>query len=166
MHSTEVDGQDSTKALAAALGRVPSGLFVLTVRHGRSETGMLASWVQQCSFEPPQLTAAVNTQRHWVSWLAIGSPFTVNVLGEGQKHLLAHFGKGFEANQAPFDGIQLVRLGDGAPALRDALAYLDCRVTALVPAGDHLLVVGRIESGQVLHEGRPTVHVRKSGMHY
>ena len=32
----------------AALGRIPSGLFVLTLRHGGRETGMLASWVQQC----------------------------------------------------------------------------------------------------------------------
>src|SRR5882672_4348244 len=32
------------KQLAAALGRIPSGLFVLTFRQGEIETGMLASW--------------------------------------------------------------------------------------------------------------------------
>jgi len=45
-----------TAALAAALGKVPSGLFVLTAKQGDAETAMLASWVQQCSFDPPQLT--------------------------------------------------------------------------------------------------------------
>ena len=41
---------DPSKPLAAALGKVPSGLFILTVGRGQAETGMLASWVQQCSF--------------------------------------------------------------------------------------------------------------------
>jgi flavin reductase (DIM6/NTAB) family NADH-FMN oxidoreductase RutF len=166
MPQTNPDHLHPAKALAAALGRIPSGLFIVTVRHGRSETGMLASWVQQCSFEPAQVSIAVNTQRHWVSWLAVGTPFTVNVLAEGQKHLLTHFGKGFDAGEPAFDGIELLRLGEGAPALREALAYLDCRVTALLPTGDHLLVIGRAVGGQILHDGRPTVHVRKNGMHY
>ena len=39
-----------------ALGRVPSGLFILTAGNGPTETGLLASWVQQCSFDPPRLT--------------------------------------------------------------------------------------------------------------
>src|SRR5437588_6712518 len=139
MHPTESENHDPAKALAAALGRVPSGLFIVTIRHGRSETGMLASWVQQCSFEPPQVTFAVNTQRPVLPWLAAGTPFTVNVLAEGQKRLLAHFGKGFALNEPAFEGVELLRLGEGAPALREALAYLDCRVAALVPAGDPVL---------------------------
>src|SRR5262245_52771839 len=166
MHHTDSDNIETTKALAAALGRSPSGLFIVTVRHGRTETAMLASWVQQCSFDPPQITFAVNTERAVLAWLAVGTAFTVNVLGEGQKHLVAHFGKGFDLNEPAFDGIELLRLHEGAPALREALAYLDCRVSALVPAGDHVLIVGRVLAGQLLHDGRPTVHVRKSGLHY
>ena len=80
---------------AAALGRVPSGLFVLTVRHDGQETGMLASWVQQCSFDPPRVSAAFAKGRWVLDWLTTGTAFAVNVLAEGQKPLLAHFGKGF-----------------------------------------------------------------------
>jgi flavin reductase (DIM6/NTAB) family NADH-FMN oxidoreductase RutF len=166
MHTTESDGQDPAKSLASALGRIPSGLFIVTIRHGRSETGMLASWVQQCSFDPPQVTMAVNAQRPFLPWLAVDAPFTVNVLSEGQKHLVAHFGRGFAPGEAAFNGIELVKVPEGAPALAEALAYLDCRVTALVPAGDHVVVVGRVVAGEVRHDGRPSVHVRRSGMHY
>ena len=56
-------GGTDPDSLAAALGRIPSGLFVLTVRHGGRELGMLASWVQQCSFEPPQISLAINKER-------------------------------------------------------------------------------------------------------
>src|SRR5438874_8727460 len=78
---------DGDKARAAALGRVPSGLFVLTARHGTRETGMLASWVQQCSFDPPQVSMAVRKGRDVLDWLADGAAFVLNVLAEGQKQL-------------------------------------------------------------------------------
>ena len=57
----------------AALGRVPSGLFILTARVGDRETGMLASWVQQCSFDPPQVSAAFARDRWVLDWLTDGA---------------------------------------------------------------------------------------------
>ena len=50
--------------------------------------------------------------------------------------------------------------------LCDALAYLECRVVARHPAGDHELLVGEALRGELLDEGHPMVHVRKSGFHY
>src|ERR1700734_2559662 len=100
---------------ASALGRIPSGLFILTFRNGDRETGMLASWVQQCSFDPPQLTAAIKKGRDALAWLAKGVTFTVNVIPAGGKALVAHFGKGFELNQPAFEGLNVHREGDTPP---------------------------------------------------
>ena len=62
------DGEDDEAP--RALGRIPSGLFVVTVCRGDVETGMLASWVQQCSFEPPQLDRlSVRRDRTVNDWL-------------------------------------------------------------------------------------------------
>src|SRR6266545_4365293 len=95
-HSPAGSPTDHAESLAAALGRIPSGLFVLTLRHGENETGMLASWVQQCSFDPPQVSVGVNKQRDVLEWLLDGAPFVLNVIPEGGEALVAHFGKGFE----------------------------------------------------------------------
>lgn len=158
---------DQPQAWAAALGRVPSGLFVITARHGRQETGMLASWVQQCSFDPPLLTVAVRRERYLLDWLTVGAAFAVNVLPEGSKALVAHFGRGFEPGEPAFDGLDVERHDGSAAALLAAHAFLDCRVADRVDAGgDHVLVVGRVVGGRVLHDGRPTVHVRKDGLRY
>ncbi len=46
----------ASDALAAAVAKIPSGLAVLTATHKGRSTGMLASWVQQASFEPLMLT--------------------------------------------------------------------------------------------------------------
>ena len=150
-----------------ALGKIPSGLFIVTARHGDHETGMLASWVQQCSFDPPQLTLAVKSGRFLTDWLRPEMPFAVNILPEGGKAFLAHFGKGFEPGQPAFEGIAVERHPDRAPALTDALAVLHCQVvTQLDTAGDHRLIVGRVIAGQLFHDGKPAVHVRKSGLNY
>ncbi len=159
-------GGTDVDSLAAALGRIPSGLFIITVRHQHHETGMLASWVQQCSFDPPLITAAVRKDREVLAWLSVGDAFTVNVIPEGGKALVAHFGKGFELNQPAFEGLEIRRDGEWPPVLLAAHAHLGCRVVEKYAVGDHMLVVGRVAAGSVLNPGHPTVHVRKNGLKY
>ena len=152
--------------LAAALGRIPSGLFVLTARRGDSETGMLASWVQQCAFDPPAVSVCVRAGRFVLDWLEVGAPMVVNVIPEGGKALVAHFGKGFDESEPAFAGLEVTRAGDAPPVLTDALAHLVCRVTARVETGDHVLLVAQVERGAVHTDGKPTVHTRKNGLRY
>ena len=158
------DGE--TTDLAAALGKVASGLFVLTVRHGGGETGMLASWVQQCSFEPPQVSVCVRRDRTVNGWLTPGAAFTLNVLDRDAKAIVGHFGRGFEEGEPAFEGLEVERPAGAPPVLRDALACLECQVVERFAAGDHDLIVGRVVAGRTLHDGQPWVHVRKSGLRY
>jgi flavin reductase (DIM6/NTAB) family NADH-FMN oxidoreductase RutF len=154
------------QSLAAALGRVPSGLFVLTVRQGDQETGMLASWVQQCSFDPPQVSLAVKPGRFASDLLTTGAAFAINILVAGQTDLLKHFGKGFAAGEPAFTGLDVYHTAERVPVLRAALAHLDCRVAGRSGAGDHDLVIGRVVAGRLHGDGQPAVHIRKSGAHY
>lgn len=158
---------EPTQQTATALGRIPSGLFILTARHGERETGMLASWVQQCSFDPPQVTVAVRRDRDILEWLTPGTAFTLNQLAEGQNSFLSHFGKGFTLDQPAFTGLNVDRPADEGPILLDAMGYLLCRVAGRFTGGDHEMVVGTVVGGKMNQaDGKPYVHVRKSGMRY
>ncbi len=157
---------DAQKQLAAALGRVASGLFVLTARRGADESGMLVSWVQQCSFQPPQITVALRADRPIAAWLTPDTVFALNVLDDGQTDMIGHFGRGFDLAQPAFDGLEITRLPSGPVVLDEALAYLECQVVARHPGGDHDLIIARVLAGRMLSDGHPMVHVRKSGMHY
>ena len=93
--------------------------------------------------------------------------FAVNVIPEGGKKLVGHFGKGFELGEPAFDGLAVERDGKVAPMLSEAHAWIDCRVAGRFDAGDHVLVLGRVVGGRLLHpEAKPTTHIRKSGAHY
>ncbi|CAN5513547.1 flavin reductase family protein [soil metagenome] len=152
-------------AWAAALGRLPSGLAILTHTGVQGSTGMLTSWVQQCSFEPPQLTVAMRLGRPILDDLTPGTPFGINIIPDDGKRLLAHFGKGFAPGEPAFEGLE-VDLTLPSPCLRSALAWLDCRVVQTVTVGDHVLVVGRVGDAKVLNDTKPYVHVRKDSSRY
>src|SRR5689334_892497 len=92
---------DSVRQIVGqVLGRIPSGIWILAVRDAEGrETGMLASWVQQASFEPPQVTVAVNRERYIHPWLEQTGVATLSLLGETQKSLVSHFGNGFHPHE-------------------------------------------------------------------
>ena len=123
MTSTSPDKQS-----AAALGRIPSGLFVLTVARDKIETGMLGSWVQQCSFAPPCLSVAIQRGREIGELLTIGSLFCLNVLEDGQTDMIAHFGRGFTLKDDAFAGVECQRGRPEGAILTETLAHLDCQV--------------------------------------
>src|SRR5947209_16312513 len=98
---------DPRNLMLAALGRIPSGLFILTIRHGDAETGMLVSWVQQCSFAPPLVSLAVQRGRDILTWLPDGTPFTLNILDASQTDMIVHFGRGFALGQPAFADLDI-----------------------------------------------------------
>jgi flavin reductase (DIM6/NTAB) family NADH-FMN oxidoreductase RutF len=151
---------------ASALGRIPSGLFIVTLRHEGAEAAMLASWVQQCSFEPPLLSMAVKKGRDVAAWLTEGTPLAVNILAEGQSSIVAHFAQGKRLTDPPFDRAGVERIDSRPPVLREALAVLQCEVITSYPTGDHQLFIARIREGALRGDGRPWVHVRKNGLNY
>lgn len=157
---------ESSRQWVAALGRIPSGIFVLTASRGDAETGMLTSWVQQCSFDPPQLTIAIRKGRFLADWMSDGLTFTLNILDDGQSDMIGHFGRGFEPGEPAFEGLEIERRPNAGPILSESLAYLDCRAVNRFDAGDHDAFVCHIVGGVILNDGRPMVHVRKSGLHY
>ncbi len=164
------ESQSNLDAVAPVLGRMPSGIFVLTAGDGLGHnTGMLASWVQQASFDPPAVTVAVNKKRYLNDWLDKSPQLALSLVGESQTEFLKHFGRGFDPDQPAFEGIATTLAANGLPVLRDALGYLDGRVTGRLETGDHLVYLLEITgagSGENLQSENPMIHIRKNGMNY
>ena len=152
---------------ASALGRIPSGIFILTTNHEGRSTGMLASWVQQAGFEPPMLTVAVRRDRYVADWINASRKFTLNQVAAGNKSLLKHFGRGFGPEEAAFAGITLRGGSQDGPILAGAMAYLQCEVAGSIDGGDHRLYLATVVKGERIdHDAEPMIHLRKSGLHY
>ncbi len=160
----------SKQQIAPILGRVPSGVFIfVAASEAGQRTGLLASWVQQASFDPPQLTVAVNKSRYLNEWLKPGSAVTLNQIKKGDGVLFKHFGKGFEPDVDAFHGVDVVLSENGLPLLTAAMASMEGHVVSSMDAGDHVIYLVGITSAtahQNTAELEPFVHVRKNGFNY
>lgn len=154
--------------LEKALGRISSGLYIITAQKGDVNGAMLASWVMQASFEPLGLTIAVAKDRAIESLMQVGDRFVLNVLEEGNHlHLMKHFLKRFPPGADRFAGIKTQSAENGSPILTDALAYLECEVSTRMEASDHWIVYSTVQNGRVSNPNALTaVHHRKVANYY
>jgi len=159
---------ESTKErVGKALGRVPSGVFVLTARHEDHSMGMLASWVQQVSFEPAMITVAVAKGRSIMPLISESRHFGLCQLPVGDKIITRKFAASCDINDDPFLGFEMnTDTVTRVPILANIMSYLECEVTCHVDVeGDHDLFVGTIRGGNFL-QGEPWIHLRDSGFKY
>jgi flavin reductase (DIM6/NTAB) family NADH-FMN oxidoreductase RutF len=154
--------------LAAGLGRIPSGLFVVTWRLDEADRCMLASWVMQAGFDPPLVSVAVGTGRSLLAAARAGVPFAVSILADSQQKLLGRFGKPPAEGEDPFAGLPVERTPAGIVVLADAAGWLECRPAgeATADGADHVVLLGRVEAGGGRPDTASLTHVRRNGLKY
>ncbi|QDU80857.1 Diflavin flavoprotein A 1 [Polystyrenella longa] len=172
MNESATSGEAGRETLAKVLGKTPSGLHILIAGDGTGNTtGMLASWVQQASFEPPAVTVAVNKKRYINDWLSKHPHVVLNLVGESQNEFLKQFGKGFEPDEPAFEGIVTGTADNGLPTLTEALGYLEGTIKGQLESGDHLIYLIELsgagtEDEESLAKASPWTHIRKTGFSY
>lgn len=159
---------NAADGVAAALGRIPSGLFVVTWREGEADRSMLASWVMQVGFGPPLVSVAVGTSRGLLPAVRAGAAFAVSILAESQRSLLSRFGKPPADGEDPFAGLATERTPLGLVVLAEAAGWLECRPVGetSAPGADHVVVLGRVEAAGGQPDTHPLVHLRRNGLKY
>ena len=154
-------------AIGKALGKVPSGVYILTAASGDHHVAMLASWVQQASFDPPCLSIAVAKDRPILDVIRKSSRIALSVLPEKDTTLMKKYARGFAPGEDAFAGMDILTTPGGLRAMNASLAWLECKVIKECDFGaDHLIVVAEVTAGAMLRDGQPSVHVRGSGFHY
>ncbi|MFM9579392.1 flavin reductase family protein [Streptomyces caniscabiei] len=105
------------------------------------------------SLDPPLVVFMVGrTSTTWPR-IARAGVFCVNVLGAEQGELCRRFAV---SGADKFAGVAHTPApATGSPRLTGAPAWIDCTIHAVHPGGDHLIVVGRVESLGTAPEATP-----------
>ena len=159
---------EAKRGIAQPLGKVPSGLFILTARHEDKTAGMLASWVQQVCFAPPMVSVAIAKGRSIMPLISGSRKFGLCQLRKSEKVIHRKFSShGTDLSEDPFLGFEMA--SDTAlslPILAQCLSYLECVVACHIDVeGDHDLFVGQVMAGRY-NQGKPWIHVRDDGFVY
>jgi flavorubredoxin/flavin reductase (DIM6/NTAB) family NADH-FMN oxidoreductase RutF len=151
-----------------ALGRISSGLYIITSQKNGAKSAMLASWVAQASLQPLGFTVAVAKDRAIESFMQVGDKIVLNVLEEGNyKELKRHFLKRLHPGADRFADIKTQTAKNGCPILTDALAYIECEIADSMECTDHWIMYCTVKEGRVAkQEGVTAVRHRKVGNYY
>jgi 3-hydroxy-9,10-secoandrosta-1,3,5(10)-triene-9,17-dione monooxygenase reductase component len=125
-----------------AVGRFATGVGFVTAAPGGEPAGLIVNSLTSVSLAPPLI--AFCPARSSLTWSRMrrAGRFAVNVLGRQHE---AFARRAAPAGADRFPGLNWQPGCGGAPRLTDALATLECEIVAEHPAGDHWIVVGRVD---------------------
>lgn len=138
------------------VGCFATGVTLITTGDGDSIYGMTANAFLSLSLDPPLVLVAVGRHNQTREGLLEHRCFAVNVLAADQEALARRFAK---PGPKDFSDVATKVVASGAPILREALAFVDCRVVEILPAGDHDIFIGEVLAGDS-REGDPLLFYR------
>jgi flavin reductase (DIM6/NTAB) family NADH-FMN oxidoreductase RutF len=144
----------------------PYGLHAVTVRDGDDQHAIAAAWVMQVSFTPPMVVVAAESESRCLPMIRDAKAFAVNDHGAEQRELASRLGHGGGATAQKLSGVPTRPAPvTGTPVIASCLGWLECRLVATMPAGDHTLVLGEVVEAGVEREGLPLT-LAETGMKY
>lgn len=152
------DGVDST-LFRQVLGHFASGVTVVSAM-GEGPVGLAVGAFFSVSLDPPLVGFCVRENSGTWPLIEAADSFCVSVLGEEQEAVSRRFAATGIDRYERFDGLAWEAAPSGAPRLVDALAWVDCHIDAVHPAGDHIICVGRVDAMAVERQGGPLLFFR------
>lgn len=142
--------------LREVLAHLPTGVTVITADTPDGPTGMAANSFTSVSLDPPLiLVCPAKSSSTWPAIRAAGA-FCVNVMAGHHEQLIRQFAT---KDADRFAGVDHESLPEG-PVLREAVAWLGCRIEAEHDAGDHTIVVARVNRLDAVAHVEPLVFLR------
>ncbi|HKW97830.1 MAG TPA: flavin reductase family protein [Bryobacteraceae bacterium] len=153
-------GVDKTE-FCRTCAKFPTGVTIVTVLDGTgSPHGMTASSFTSVSLDPPLVLVCVDHRARVLEHLRRADHVGINVLSEHQRELSERFAR---RGGDRFDGIDWCAGETGVPLIPGVLASLECRLSDVVNAGDHVIVIAEVK--HINHrDGRPLIYFG-SGYH-
>ena len=149
----------SPTSLREAFGHFPCGVIAIAAEVDGTRVGLAASTFVPVSLDPPLVSFCVqNTSSTWPKLKDLPL-LGISVLGESHdaaaRTLAAKTGDRFA-------GLSTVSTDGGAVFIEGTSVWLESAIEQLVPAGDHTIVVLRINSMTLHEEVAPIVFHRST----
>jgi len=137
-HAPALDG----RSFRDALGRFATGVAFVTAAPDGEPAGLIVNSLTSVSLDPPMVSFCPSRSSLTWSRMRRVKRFGVNVLGRQHERFAM---RAAPAGADRFAGLDWELGPRGVPLLTDALATLECEIHAEHPAGDHWIVVGRVD---------------------
>lgn len=130
------------RALRRCLGQFPTGVTIVTARHGERLVGMAVNSFAAVSLAPPLVLWSIRRESSSAQDFLQAGHYAVSVLADDQVELSQLFGS---SHPERFEHARWQAGLQGAPLIEGAIAHLECRLEQVHEGGDHLILVGHVE---------------------
>lgn len=122
------------------------GVTVVTTAHAGKSAGMTASSFTSIALEPPLILVCLHKEAGTSLLLQQSGSFGVSILGEEHEDYSALFAGYIELPEGVdrIDTVPTFVSMTGAPLLREAIVWMDCRVYGLHDGASHHVIVGEV----------------------
>jgi len=140
--AADPDELDVARRFRDVLGRFCTGVVVVTSMSDRGPVGMTCQSFSSVSLAPPLvLFCASRTSRSWPLIRDAGF-FCVNLLHRDQQAISERMAT---RGADKFEGLDWKPASSGAPLIDGVAGFVDCTLEAVYRAGDHDVVIGRVQ---------------------
>lgn len=125
---------------------LPAGVVVVSARLGSGFRGLTASSFTSVSLEPPLVLVCLDRFSQTREAVASSGSFNVSVLARRQEFIAERFAGRAPAVDPAWSEIPHEMGSNGVPLVRGCVAWFECDLWELHPAGDHDLALGEVRA--------------------
>lgn len=119
-------------------------LVVVTSKLDGQINGQAVAWNTQASIEPPMMAVGLSIETYTHSLIKESGIFAINFIPKDRQDLIEFFGYQSGRDVDKFKDIEYTSATTGSPILKDAAAFLDCRLVDTYALNDHDFYVGEV----------------------
>src|SRR5258707_3853000 len=127
-------------------GQFATGVTVVTTCNQGKLAGLTVNAFCSVSLDPPLILVCVDLNSITLPAIRESGIFAVNMLTNKQEHLSSCFATSTEERYEHFCHASFHTAATGAPVIDNVLAFIDARVVAEYPGGDHVIFLGQVEA--------------------
>jgi flavin reductase (DIM6/NTAB) family NADH-FMN oxidoreductase RutF/rubredoxin len=150
-----------SEEIKVACRSISHGMYIICSKNGERFNGQTANSLTQVSGNPIQVAIGINKGNLTHEYIEKSGVFVANILGCDSIDLAKHFGFQTGREVDKFKDISY-ELGaeTAAPYIKEALAYLECKIDQkkTLDANTHTVYLAEVVGGGILNKGEPMTY--------
>lgn len=138
--------------------RFASGVVVVTCQADGVDHAMTASAFTSVSLDPPLVLVCVGKKNRFAEGITVADFWGVSILSQEGKPAAEWLSTSGRPLAGQLDKVPHRRGSTGVALLTESLAQLQCETVEVVSAGDHYIVVGRLQSVDISEPTDPLLY--------
>jgi flavin reductase (DIM6/NTAB) family NADH-FMN oxidoreductase RutF len=127
-------------------GQFATGVTIVTTQDHGSPTGITVNAFCSVSLDPLLVLACIDLKSTTMPCIRESGMFAINILTNEQEHLSRCFATTTDERYEHFCHASFHTAATGSPIIDGVLAFIDARVVAEYPGGDHMIFIGQVEA--------------------